>query len=840
MVQFKRVFLREEKRDYTKAVSSQKCVRAGGKHNDLENVGNTARHHTFFEMLGNFSFGDYFKEGAIEFGWDLLTHHVGLPKEKLWVSVYEEDEEAFDLWHRKVGLPSERIVRLGEKDNFWAMGETGPCGPCSEIIIDQGKGVGCGRADCGVACECDRFLELWNLVFMQFNREEDGQMVPLPKPCVDTGMGLERITAVLQGVTSNYDTDLFRDIIALVEEISSRKYGDDEVNDISIRVIADHARAAAFLIGDGVLPDKVGRGYVLRRIMRRAIRHGRTLGMKGPFLGEVFGVVAELMQKAYPELLEHRNYIKRVIELEEAGFSETLDRGLSLLREETARLAQMGRKVLPGYVVFTLYDTYGFPVDLTEDIAEEEGFGIDLEGFEGAMQEQRRKARESWKGIGEEGLKEIYGRISTEGIETEFVGYHDLQCTSTVVKIIHGDHFVKKAEKGGLVEIVVEETPFYGETGGQIGDKGRIVRDDLVIEVTEARRPLPGLIVHKGLVKEGTLRIGDEVLLSVDEGARVGTALNHTATHLLHSSLREILGDHVKQAGSLVEPHRLRFDFTHFSPLAEDELVRVEDLVNQRIRQNRGLDVKDMETQEAIKGGAIALFGEKYGDKARVVSISDFSKELCGGTHTSRTGDIGLFKIVSETGIAAGVRRIEALTGENAIHYIRQMEEEMKRVASMVKVPSEEVATKVQKLLDQQKRLERELESLRGKLASGKSIDLMDEVRVIKGVKVLAAQVEAGDPKSLRNIGDTLRDRIGSGIVLVGSRRGGKGFLLIMVTDDLLPRFNADAMIKRVAEEVGGSGGGQPNIAQAGGTDVSKLDHALHSIYKIVEEIGDG
>ncbi|MFB0505150.1 MAG: alanine--tRNA ligase [Thermodesulfobacteriota bacterium] len=840
MVQFKRVFLREEKRDYSKAASSQKCVRAGGKHNDLENVGKTARHHTFFEMLGNFSFGDYFKEGAIEFGWDLLTHHVGLSREKLWVSIYEEDEEAFDLWHRKVGLPSERIVRLGEKDNFWAMGETGPCGPCSEIVIDQGEGIGCGRSDCGVACECDRFLELWNLVFMQFNREEDGKMVPLPKPCIDTGMGLERITAVLQGVTSNYDTDLFRDIIALVEEISSRKYGNDKVTDISIRVIADHVRAAAFLIGDGVLPDKAGRGYVLRRIMRRAIRHGRTLGMKGPFLGEVFGVVAELMQKAYPELVEHRNYIRRVIELEETGFSETLDRGLSLLREETAKLAQMGKKVLPGNVVFTLYDTYGFPVDLTEDIIQEEGFGIDLDGFEGAMEEQRRKARASWKGTGEEGLKEIYGRISTEGIETEFVGYHELQCTSTVVKIIQGDHFVEKAARGDLVEIVVGETPFYGETGGQVGDQGRIVRDGLLIEVTDARRPLPSLIVHKGLVQEGTLRVGDEVLLSVDEGARVRVALNHTATHLLHSALREILGDHVKQAGSLVEPHRFRFDFTHFSPLTEDELVRAEDLVNRRIRQNMGVDIEEVETQEAIKGGAIALFGEKYSDKARVVSISDFSKELCGGTHTSRTGDVGLFKIVSETGIAAGVRRIEALTGEDAIHYIRQEEEELKRVASMVKAPSQEVTAKVQKLLDQQKKLERELESLRGKLASGKSIDFMDQVRVIKGVKVLAAQVEAGDPKSLRNIGDTLRDRIGSGIVLLGSGQGGKVFLLIMVTDDLLSRFNADTMIKRVAVKVGGSGGGQPNMAQAGGTGVSKLDHALHSIYEIVEEIGDG
>jgi alanyl-tRNA synthetase len=840
MVQFKRVFLREEKRDYTRATSSQKCVRAGGKHNDLENVGKTARHHTFFEMLGNFSFGDYFKEGAIEFGWDLLTHHMGLPKEKLWVSVYEEDEEAFDIWHRKVGIPSERIVRLGEKDNFWAMGEMGPCGPCSEVIIDQGEGVGCGRSDCGVACECDRFLELWNLVFMQFNREEDGQMTPLPKPCIDTGMGLERITAVLQGVTSNYDTDLFRDIIARIEEISSRKYGEDEAGDISIRVIADHARAAAFLIGDGVLPDKAGRGYVLRRILRRAIRHGRTLGIKGPFLGEVFGVGAELMRKAYPELVKHRNYIRRVIELEETGFSETLDRGLGLLREETDRLTQVGRKVVPGNVVFMLYDTYGFPVDLTEDIVQEQGFRIDLDGFEGAMEEQRRKARESWKGMGDEGFKEIYGRISSEGIETEFRGYHELQCTSTVVKIIQGDHLVEGAKKGDLVEIVVGKTPFYGETGGQVGDKGRMVRDGLVVEINDARSPLPGLVVHRGLVKEGTFRIGDEVLLSVDEETRRRTALNHTATHLLHSALRETLGDHVKQAGSLVEPHRLRFDFTHFSPVTEEELVRVEDVVNQRIRQNIGVDIKEEETREAIQGGATALFGEKYGDKARVVSIADFSKELCGGTHTSRTGNVGLFKIISETGVAAGVRRIEALTGEDAIRHMRQEEEVLKRVASMVKAPSREVASKVQKLLDHQRKLEGEIESLRGKLASGKSMDLMDQVRVIKGVKVLAVQVEVDDPKSLRNIGDTLRDRIGSGIVLLGSKRGGKVFLLIMVTDDLRTRFNADTMIKRVAKKVGGTGGGQPSMAQAGGTDASKLEDALHSIYKIVEKIGKG
>jgi alanyl-tRNA synthetase len=840
MVQFKRVFLREEKRDYTRATTSQKCVRAGGKHNDLENVGKTARHHTFFEMLGNFSFGDYFKEGAIEFGWDLLTHHMGLPEDKLWVSIYEEDEEAFDLWHQKIGVPSERIVRLGEKDNFWAMGETGPCGPCSEIIIDQGEAVGCGNPDCGVDCECDRFLELWNLVFMQFNRAEDGHMTPLPKPCIDTGMGLERIAAVLQGVTSNYDTDLFRDIIARIEEVSSKEYGKNEADDISIRVIADHARSAAFLIVDGVLPDKGGRGYVLRRIMRRAIRHGRKLGIKGSFMGKVSDVVLGLMRKAYPELAENRNYIKRMIELEETGFSETLDRGLSLLREETVKLTQMGSEVLPGNVVFTLYDTFGFPVDLTEDILQEEGFRIDVDGFEGAMEEQRRKARESWKGMGEEGPKEIYGRISSEGIATEFVGYDEHQCTSRVVRIIQGDHFVDKAETGDAVEIVAERTPFYGETGGQVGDKGRMIKDGLIIEVNDARRPLPDLIVHKGLVKEGTLTVGDEVVLSVDGGNRGRTAANHTATHVLHSALKEALGDHVKQAGSLVGPHRLRFDFTHFSPLTEEEIIRVEDFVNGKIRQNIGIGTQEMETREAIEGGATALFGEKYADKARVVSIGDFSKELCGGTHTSRTGDVGLFKITSETGIAAGVRRIEALTGEDAIQYIRQEEEELKRVASMVKAPAGEAASKVEKLLDHQRRLERELESLRQRLASGKSTDLMDQVKVIEGVKVLAAQVEANDPKSLRNIGDTLRDRIRSGIVLLGSIRGLKIFLVMMVTQDLVSRFSAHTMMKRVADTMGGTGGGRPDMAQAGGTDVSKLDHALGSIYKIVEEIGKG
>jgi alanyl-tRNA synthetase len=837
MVQFKRVFLREEKRDYSRATTSQKCVRAGGKHNDLENVGKTARHHTFFEMLGNFSFGDYFKEGAIEFGWDLLTHEMGLPKEKLWVSVYEEDEEAFDLWHRTVGIPVERIVRLGQKDNFWAMGETGPCGPCSEIIIDQGEDVGCGRPDCGVECECDRFLELWNLVFMQFNRSEDGEMTPLPKPCIDTGMGLERITAVLQGVTSNYDTDLFRDIIARIEEISSRKYGESEEADISTRVIADHARAAAFLIGDGVLPDKAARGYVLRRIMRRAIRHGRKLGIRASFLGEVSTVVVELMRGAYPELGEREDYIRRVIELEETGFSETLDRGLSLLKEETVRLAQMGEKVLPGKVVFTLYDTFGFPVDLTEDIVQEEGFGIDLAGFEGAMEEQRRRARESWKGMGEEGFREIYRMLSSEGIESQFVGYDDIQCASKVVKIIQGDHFVERAEAGDSVEIVVERTPFYGETGGQVGDKGRMIGEDLVVEVNDAGRPFPNLIVHRGSVKEGILRVGDQIVLSVDEGMRRRTAANHTATHLLHSALRETLGDHVKQAGSLVEAHRFRFDFTHFSPLTEEELVHVEDFVNGKIRQNIGVDVQEMETREAIGGGAIALFGEKYGDKARVVSIADFSKELCGGTHTSRTGDVGLFKIVAETGVAAGVRRIEALTGQDAIEYIRQEEEELKKVASMVKAPQREAASKVAKVVGHQRELEREIESLRDKLATGKSFDLMDQVRVVNGVKVLATQVEADTPQSLRNFGDTLRSRIGSGIVLLGSKRGKKISLLMRVTDDLLSRFNADTMIKRVAVEVGGTGGGRPDMAQAGGADVSKLDHALQSIYKIVEEI---
>jgi alanyl-tRNA synthetase len=839
MVQFKRVFLREERRDYARATSSQKCVRAGGKHNDLENVGKTARHHTFFEMLGNFSFGDYFKEGAIEFGWDLLTNEMGLPKEKLWVSIYEEDEEAFDLWRQKVGMPSERIVRLGEKDNFWAMGETGPCGPCSEIIIDQGEGVGCGRPDCGVGCECDRFLELWNLVFMQFNRDENGQMTPLPKPCIDTGLGLERITAVLQGVTSNYDTDLFRDIIARIEEIGSTKYGRDEADDTSIRVIADHARATAFLIGDGILPDKAGRGYVLRRIMRRAIRHGRKLGIKGAFLRDVSGVVAYLMQEAYPELAENLNYITRVIELEESGFSETLDRGLSLLREETARLSQMGREVVPGTVVFMLYDTFGFPVDLTEDIVQEEGFRIDLDGFEGAMEEQRRKARESWKGMGQEGFKEIYGRISSEGIGTQFVGYEETQCVSKVVKIIEGDHFVEKAEGGETVEIVVEKTPFYGETGGQVGDKGRLEKDALLVEINDAQRPLPDVIVHRGLVKEGTLKVGDQVVLTVDEGMRARTATNHTATHLLHSGLREVLGDHVKQAGSLVEPHRLRFDFTHFSPLTEEEIVQVEDFVNAKIRQNMGVAVQEMETREAVQGGAVALFGEKYGDKARVVSIADFSKELCGGTHTSRTGDVGLFKIVSETGVAAGVRRVEALTGEDAVRHVQREEEELRRVASMVKAPSGEVASKVGKLLDHQRRLEREIESLRAKLARGTSIDLMDEARVIQGVKVLAAQVEAEDPQSLRNFGDTLRDRIGSGIVLLGSRRGKKVSLVMMVTDDLVSRFNADTMIRRVAAVVGGTGGGRPDMAQAGGPDVSNLDHALQSIYSIVEEMED-
>jgi alanyl-tRNA synthetase len=829
MVQFKGVFLNEETRDYKRAATSQKCVRAGGKHNDLEIVGKTARHHTFFEMLGNFSFGDYFKKEAIEMGWDLLIRRWGLPAEKMWITIYLDDDEAFHLW-RRVGVSGDRIVRLGEKDNFWAMGETGPCGPCSEIVIDQGEGVGCGRPDCRVGCDCDRFLELWNLVFMQFNRDAEGKLQPLAKPCIDTGMGLERISAILQGVKSNYETDFFKTIFKEIEVISHFSYGQDPRTDTSIRVIADHSRAATFLISDGVLPSNEGRGYVLRRIMRRGMRHGKILGVDGPFLFRTSSKVVDLMKEAYPELRETEAFVSKVIQSEEERFSETLDSGLKILREELEQLQKEGKTILSGKVAFRLYDTYGFPLDLTTEILQERGMSFDEEGFRVQMEEQKQKSKQAWQGIGEGKTKEVYRRLVNEGIKTTFLGYEEIQSESKILKVIKDDKIVPFAVEGDEIEIITEKTPFYGEAGGQIGDRGVIFHEEFSLEVENTLKPIEELIIHQAKVKRGIVKEGIAAILQVEWNRRKAIALNHTATHVLQAVLREILGDHVHQAGSLVAHDRMRFDFTHFAPMKKDELERVEALVNQKIRENLRVETKTMDVEEALQTGAMALFGEKYGEKVRVVMISDFSTELCGGTHSSRTGDIGLFKIVSESGVAAGVRRVEVLTGEGAYQFIKEEERELWEIASSLKAVPGELSSKVERLLGRQRELERELSSFQDKLSYQELSNLLPFVREIKGVKVLSAKMDGKDVKQLREFVDQLKVKIGSGIILLGGQSQNKVSLLMGVTSDLTQRYRANELIKKIALHIGGTGGGRADFAQAGGTDSKKLDEALKAI----------
>lgn len=834
MNQFKDLFLGLEKRDYVRACSSQKCVRAGGKHNDLEQVGRTARHHTFFEMLGNFSFGDYFKKEAISFAWQFLTGELGLDKSRLYVTVYQDDDEAADIWHTQEGVPKERIFRFGEKDNFWSMGDTGPCGPCTEIFWDHGPEVGCGQPDCAVGCDCDRFMEIWNNVFMQFNRDEKGTTTPLPKPSVDTGMGLERIASVLQGVKSNYDTDLLQGIIQYVAKLSGKKYGADTKDDVSMRVIADHSRAVTFLICDGILPSNEGRGYVLRRIMRRAARHAKMLGLADPMLYRTVDAVNATMGEAYPELLERENYIKKVIRAEEERFAETLDRGLAILNEEVASLKIHGQTVIPGETVFKLYDTFGFPIDLTADIVESEGFTIDEKGFSACMERQREQAREHWKGSGEEGVAEIYKNLYARGIRSRFVGYDEKTAYAVITALVQRGREVHEACPGEEVELITEVTPFYGESGGQAGDRGFISTGSAHLQVVDAVRPFPDLIVHRAKVMEGTVKSGEAADLTVAVDDRSATARNHTATHLLQSALKEVLGEHVKQAGSLVTPDRLRFDFTHFAALTSDELCRVEDMVNSLIMDNSDVNSQEMGVAEAMESGATALFGEKYGDRVRVVKVGQVSSELCGGTHVRAAGDIGFFKIVTETGIAAGVRRIEALTGSGALKYVQDMEEAQKKTAALLKAEGGDPVEKLEKLLSRQKELLREIETLQGRLNASKSTDLLESVREVAGVRVLATSVDMADPKGLRELSDTLKDRLGSGIVVLGCAGGGKANILVAVTRDLTSRFRAGDIIKSLAPIIGGSGGGKPEMAQAGGNEPHKLPEALEKVYSLI------
>ncbi|MCU0538576.1 MAG: alanine--tRNA ligase [Desulfobacterales bacterium] len=824
MVQFKRTFLGEEKRDYVRAVTSQKCVRAGGKHNDLENVGYTARHHTFFEMLGNFSFGDYFKERAIAFAWDLLTNGYRLPADKLWASIYLDDEEAYGLWRTVVGLPSERIVRFGEKDNFWSMGDTGPCGPCSEIIIDRGPAYGCGRPECTVGCECDRYLEIWNLVFMQFNRDAGGTQTRLPKPSIDTGMGLERIASVVQGVDTNFDTDLLRPIIARTEEMTGIGFGRSAGSDVAMKVIADHTRAAAFLIGDGVLPSNEGRGYVLRRIMRRAIRYGRQIGLDRPFLDDTLRAVFEIMKPAYPELGEAAAFILNVARSEEERFRHTLDTGLKLLTESLSELKGQGRREVPGALMFKLYDTYGFPPDIVRDVVRDEGMTLDMAGFEAAMAEQRARSRTvaAFARIGD-----AYKSLSASGFKTEFVGYQLLTCESRAVLLVDGATEVAAAEEGRAAELVVEATPFYAESGGQVGDVGRVIGPAGEAEVTAVVKDPTGLVIHRLRVSRGTIRKGDAVTLAVDAAARAATALNHTATHLLHAALRRVLGEHVKQAGSLVGPDRLRFDFTHFAHVAPEALEAVEAIVNAKIRENIPTRIEEMAAEEAFQSGATALFEEKYGDRVRVITLADFSKELCGGTHTPRTGDIGVFKIVTESSVAAGVRRIEALTGEGALAFIQRSQRTLQETARLLKETPEGLPARAGRLLSEMRGLEREIEQLKGRLSAASAAGSSDEIQEIAGVKVLVKRVEADSPAVLRELLDRMKERIASGVVVLGSAHDAKVMLIAGVTRDLTGRFHAGRIIQQAAAEVGGKGGGRPDMAQAGGSRPEHLDRAL-------------
>jgi alanyl-tRNA synthetase len=832
MVQFKRVFTGDEKRDYQRAVTAQKCVRAGGKHNDLENVGYTARHHTFFEMLGNFSFGDYFKEKAIAYGWDLLTKGYGFDPDKLHVSVYTDDDEAYAIWRDQVGVPEDRISRLGEEDNFWAMGDTGPCGPCSEIHIDRGEAYGCGRPDCAVGCDCDRWLELWNLVFMQFYRDESGTLTPLPKPSIDTGLGLERIISVLQDVPTNFDTDLFVPIMEKVGELSGCKRKESDQVEVAMKVIADHSRATAFLVCDGVLPSNEGRGYVLRRIMRRAIRYGRSIGLTRPFLHETVQTVFDIMDEAYPELKDSAPFILKVVKNEEDKFLETLDTGMKLLENTLAELAAKKETRISGEVIFRLYDTYGFPVDIVADHVKDTDITLDLDGFEAAMARQKARSKSVKKFTG---AGDVYKPLIADGVKTRFLGYDRLATESDLLIIVKDNQELAQASVGDAVDLVTSETVFYAESGGQAGDAGVFENQSCTIEITDTSSDPSGLYIHHGTVTRGQCRKGDVFTLKVDADRRRKTAVNHTATHILHAALRRVLGDHVKQAGSLVTHDRLRFDFTHFSSVTDEEKQAIENFVNQRIRENHEVSTHEMAMDEAVKQGATALFEEKYGDVVRVVAQGGFSKELCGGTHTRRSGDIGLFRIVSEGGIASGVRRIEAVTGQAAMDLVHEEHHALGSAAALLKSGRSDIVPRLEALVQEKKNLEKELGAIKARIASRSVADIDDSIRQVNGVRVLAQRVEIDNPSQLRDLADKFKARLGSGILLLGAESNGKALLIATVSEDLVKQYRAGDIVKQAAKVVGGGGGGRPDMAQAGGTQPEFLDQALETVYQALE-----
>ncbi|NMF50269.1 alanine--tRNA ligase [Pseudoalteromonas arctica] len=814
MVQFKDVFLGAESRPYTRATSSQRCVRAGGKHNDLENVGYTARHHTFFEMLGNFSFGDYFKQEAIKFAWEFLTEEVKLPKEKLLVTIYHDDEEAFEYWSKDIGLSEDRIIRIATSDNFWSMGDTGPCGPCSEIFYDHGEHIWGGPPGSPEE-DGDRFIEIWNLVFMQYNRQSDGTMLPLPKQSVDTGMGLERISAILQGVHSNYEIDLFQGLIAAAASVTNAQDMDDK----SLRVVADHIRSCAFLISDGVMPSNEGRGYVLRRIIRRAVRHGNKLGAQGSFFYKLVAALIEQMGQAYPELAKQQEIIEKVLRIEEEQFGKTLERGLAILEES---LSDLKGDIIPGDLVFKLYDTYGFPADLTADVARERQMTIDHQGFEECMAVQRKTAQQAGK------FGADYNDQLKSDKHTDFKGYDSTHHSATVVEIFAGGEAVQLLEDGQQGIVVLDRTPFYAESGGQTGDTGTITVAGGEFNVTNTTK-LGNAFAHHGTV-QGRIGVNDKVDATIDDTRRDSIKKNHTATHILHEALRQLLGDHVGQKGSLVQPDRLRFDFSHFEAVTKDELREIERVVNDEIRRNFALNTELMAIDDAKAKGAMALFGEKYDDEVRVVTIGDYSIELCGGTHVERAGDIGLFKIVSESGIAAGVRRIEAVTGADAVAYVSEQEQQLSDVAALVKGDSASVLEKVTALLEKSKSLEKQIAQLSDKLASAAGASLLDSIVEINGVKLLVANVEGTESKALRGMVDDLKNKIGSGVIALGVASGDKVSLIAGVTKDLTGKVKAGELVNHMAGQVGGKGGGRPDMAQAGGSEPQNLGAALDSV----------
>jgi alanyl-tRNA synthetase len=855
MVQFKDVFLGKDKRPYARATSSQKCVRAGGKHNDLENVGFTARHHTFFEMLGNFSFGDYFKKEAIHFAWEFITKELKLPTDKLYVTVFETDDEAAEIWHKQEGVPKDRIYKFGEKDNFWSMGDTGPCGPCSEIFMDRGEKYSCGKSTCGMGCDCDRYMEFWNLVFMQYNRDQSGTLTPLPKPSVDTGAGLERVASILQEVDTNYEIDAFQHVIAATGKLCGKTYDKDSDTAVSFRVIADHSRATAFLVGDGVLPSNLGRGYVLRRIIRRAIRHGKKLGFTGPFLYKTAGAVIEQMAEAYPSLVEQRPFIEKAVQAEEEQFFRTLEKGLALLDEEVTILNKKKSKELPGEIAFKLYDTFGFPLDLTRVICEEKGITIDEAGFERSMDRQREESRKNWKGSGEASLDEVYLKLANElsGKLPKFVGYDHPSATGTCLAILNEgkkiDLFATppiaqtadSAEKAPIIEAIFSETPFYGESGGQMGDRGRVTTPDgsFEAEVIDVQRPVPDLTVaHLRLIK-GTLQVGKPYLQETNQEIRALTARNHTATHLLHWALREVLGKHVKQAGSLVAPDLLRFDFAHFQGMTTEELTRVENMINEKIWAASAVSKKEMKKDEAIAAGAIAFFGEKYGDKVRVVKVGSFSTELCGGTHVDNSSEIHLFKIGTETGIAAGVRRIIAYTSKGAFQYLSKRDEEVKTIRDRLKAASsDEALAKIEKMAQTERELRKTIEQMQAKNASGEIDELIAKATKIGNVHVVTHLMapEANGVKRLRDLAETFKGKSPNGVIIIGMKDpdADKASLIVAVGADAQKSIGANDLLKEIAPLIDGRGGGKPDLAQAGGTKPSALPEAMKKAHELI------